>query len=194
MKIIGLTGSIGMGKSATATLLRVLKVPVFDSDACVHDLLNGAAIPQIKWAFPSVWSKLHETIDRQALARIVFADPAAKFQLEQILHPLVWAAQQKFIAKCKRAGHQRIVLDIPLLFETGRHRICDKTICVTAPNFLQQSRVLSRKNMNSDKYKAILKSQIPDRDKRYLSDFVVQTGLGRAFTLQKLKKILDSPL
>ena len=177
-----------MGKSSTATLLRVLKVPVFDSDACVHDLLNGAAIPQIKQAFPSVWSAVHQAIDRQALGRLVFANPAAKLELEHILHPLVWAAQQKFIAKCRRAGHQRVVLDIPLLFETGRNRICDITICVTAPDLLQKNRVLSRRGMSSEKYKSILKAQMPDREKRYLSDFIVQTGLGRAFTLQKLKK------
>lgn len=181
-----------MGKSATATLMRVLKVPVFDSDACVHGLLNGAAIPHIRAVFPSVWDNTRQSIDRQVLGRIVFANPHAKAQLEAILHPLVWAEQQKFIAKSRRAGHRQIVLDIPLLFETGRNRICDKTICVTAPAFLQKSRVLARKDMSSDKYNSILKSQLPDRDKRYLSDFVIQTGLGRAFTLQKLKKILDS--
>lgn len=181
-----------MGKSATATLLRVLKVPVFDSDACVHALLNGAAVPQIRANFPSVWDSARQSIDKQALGRIVFANAGAKAQLEAILHPLVWAEQQKFIAKSRRAGHRQIVLDIPLLFETGRNRICDKTICVTAPAFLQKSRVLARNGMNSEKYKAILTSQLPDRDKRYLSDFVIHTGLGRAFTLQKLKKILDS--
>ena len=181
-----------MGKSATATLLRVLKIPVFDSDACVHGLLNGAAIPHIRATFPSVWDGTRQSIDKQALGRIVFADATAKAQLETILHPLVWAEQQKFIAKARRAGHRQIVLDIPLLFETGRNRICDKTICVTAPSFLQKSRVLARNGMSSEKYTAILKSQLPDRDKRYLSDFVIHTGLGRAFTLQKLKKILDS--
>ncbi len=192
MKIIGLTGSIGMGKSATATLLRVLKVPVFDSDACVHLLLTSTAIPQIRRIFPSVWNAAHQSIDRQVLGRIVFASPQAKQELESILHPLVWAEQQKFIAKCRRAGHRQVVLDIPLLFETGRDRICDKIICVTAPAFLQKSRVTSRRGMSSEKYQAILDAQLPDVDKRHLSNFVVHTGLGRAFTLQKLKKILDS--
>lgn len=183
-----------MGKSATATLLRVLKIPVFDSDVCVHGLLSGPAIPEIRRTFPSVWSTANQAIDRQALGRIVFADKIAKAKLEAILHPLVWTEQQKFIAKSRRAGHQKVVLDIPLLFETGRDRICDKVICVTAPSFLQKSRVLSRKGMSSEKYKAVLGAQMPDRDKRYLSDFVVPTGLGRAFTLQKLKKILGSKL
>lgn len=192
MQIIGLTGSIGMGKSATARLLRVLKVPVFDSDACVHQLLKGEARADIRRAFPSVWDAASQSIDRQILARIIFADPLAKARLESILHPLVWAQQQKFIAKNRRAGRRAVVLDIPLLYESGRDRICDKTICVTAPPFLQTSRVLSRKGMNSEKYKAILRSQMPDHDKRLLSDFIVPTGLGRAFTLQKLKKILHS--
>lgn len=181
-----------MGKSATAKLLRVLKVPIFDSDACVHDLLSDRAIPQIKAAFPSVWNTINRSIDRQALGRIVFADPIAKAKLESILHPMIWAKQRKFIAKCQRAGQKAVVLDIPLLFETGRDRICDKTICVTAPTFLQRSRVLSRNNMNSEKYAAILKSQMPDREKRCLADYIVPTGIGRAFTLQKLKKILGS--
>lgn len=190
MKIIGLTGSIGMGKSATATLLRVLKIPVFDSDICVHRLIQTTAVPQIRKAFPSVWNSASQSIDRKALGLIAFARPAAKAELEKILHPLVWQEQQKFIAKCRRAGHRVVVLDVPLLFETGRDRICNKTICVTAPAFIQKNRVLSRKGMSSEKYQAVLKAQMPDRDKRHLSDFVIQTGLGRAYTLQKLKKIL----
>lgn len=192
MKIIGLTGSIGMGKSVTARLLRVLKVPVFDSDACVHQLLKGDARADIRRNFPTAWNRTSQSVDREALARIIFSDPVAKARLESILHPLVWAEQQRFIAKCRRAGRRTVVLDIPLLYESGRDRICSKTICVTAPSFLQKSRVLSRRGMNSEKYKAILDSQMPDHDKRLLSDFVVPTGLGRAFTLQKLKKILHS--
>jgi len=192
MKIIGLTGSIGMGKSTTASLLRVLKLPVFDSDACVHSLLSGKAIPQITEVFPSVWDASTASINRSALGRIIFADENAKSQLEAILHPLVWEEQQRFLAKCRRAGHKRVVLDIPLLFETGRNRICDEVMCVTAPSFLQKRRVLARKGMTSEKYNAIITSQMPDQDKRNLSDFVVHTGLGRAFTLQKLKKIIDS--
>ena len=181
-----------MGKSATATLFRALKVPVFDSDACVHDLLEGRAREEIQRIFPSVWDKTTQTIDRQALGRIIFADISAKEKLEAILHPMIWEEQNQFISACRRAGYAHIVLDIPLLFETGRDRICDFVICVTAPAFLQKRRVLSRKGMTSEKYKAILKSQMPDREKRQLADYVVQTGLGRAFTLQKLKDILKS--
>lgn len=179
-----------MGKSATATLLRALKTPVFDSDACVHDLLQSAAIPSVVAAFPECWNAKEGRIDRAILGRIIFADVSKKEVLEAILHPMVWDAQQKFIAKCRRAGRKTVILDIPLLFETGRDRICDKTICVTAPPFLQKARVMSRSGMNSEKYKHIVASQMPDTDKRMLSDFVVQTGLGRAFTLKKLKKIL----
>lgn len=192
MKIIGLTGSIGMGKSTAAKILRVLKVPVFDSDACVHDLLAGAARLEIQLNFPESFDKKENTINRQILAQIIFTSPEAKTKLESILHPLVWSEQQKFIAKCRRAGFSHVILDVPLLFETGRDRICDQTICVTAPRFLQKTRVLSRPHMTPEKYASILASQLSDHDKRHLSHFVVQTGLGRSFTLQKLKKILRS--
>lgn len=183
-----------MGKSTTAALLRVLRIPVFDSDACIHTLLEGTAVTEIKKCFPSVWDNTTRSIDRQRLGRLIFANAEAKEKLEAILHPMVWTEQQKFIARCRRAGYRKIVLDVPLLFETGRNRICDQTICVTAPAFLQKSRVLSRSNMNSEKYRAIIQSQLPDHDKRHLSDFIVQTGLGRAFTLQKLQKLLKSRL
>jgi len=190
MKIIGLTGSIGMGKSATASLLRLMKVPVFDSDACVHALLTGRAMQLILKEFPTVLDTKSGQIDRAALGRIIFQSAEAKQKLESILHPLVWEEQRKFIAKAQRAGKDRVVLDIPLLFETGRNRVCDEVITVTAPHFLQKQRVLSRRGMSSEKYKSILKSQLPDHEKRKLADFIVPTGLGRAFTLQKLKKIL----
>lgn len=181
-----------MGKSVTASLFRTLGVPVFDSDACVHALLAWDAVPYIRAAFPSAWSESSHSIDRGILGRIVFTDKVAKGILESILHPMIWAEQQKFIAAHQRSGQQCVVLDIPLLFETGRDRMCDITICVTAPAFLQKRRVLSRKGMNSEKYNAILKSQMPDREKRLLADYTIQTGLGKAFTLQKIKKILGS--
>lgn len=190
MEIIGLTGSIGMGKSLTASMLKALGIPVFDSDACVHSLLSGQAREQICHKFPVIWDKTSQTIDKKLLGEIIFADSKAKDELEAILHPMVWEAQQKFISKAKRAGKRRVILDIPLLFETGRHNICDKVICVTAPYFVEKQRVLSRKNMTFNKFKAILNSQMPDKDKQKLSDIVIPTGLGRRATITYLKKAL----
>jgi dephospho-CoA kinase len=194
MKIIGLTGSIGMGKSTAAKLLRVLKIPVFDSDTCVHDLLSSCpdVINKIAAAFPAAWDKKAHKIDRGVLGQIVFADPMARRKLEAILHPKVWDAQQKFIAGARRTGKCHVALDIPLLFETGRHRKCDSVLCVTAPHFIQRQRVLSRKGMNETKFSAVLSGQLPDHAKRKMSDFIIPTGLGRGFTLQRLKHTLRS--
>ena len=192
MKIIGLTGSIGMGKSTAAQMLRALKIPVFDSDACVHDLMNTDPdiIQQISLYFPSAHNKKTNKINRQELGRIVFSNDSARQTLESILHPHIWAKQREFIAKTRRARHKQIVLDIPLLFETGSDRKCDIILCVTAPNFIQQQRVLSRAGMTFEKFSSILQRQLPDTDKRKLADFLIPTGLGRAKTLQHLKKAL----
>lgn len=191
MEIIGLTGSIGMGKSLVASLLKTLGIPVFDSDGCVHALLNGRALAPVLKLFPNIWDKQTQTIDKRALGEIIFKSDKAKETLESILHPMVWEEQQKFIAKCKRAKKKMVVLDIPLLFETGRDMICNRVICVTAPEFVQRQRVLSRKNMTIEKFTAILDSQIPDKDKQKMADIVIPTGLGRRATLNHLKKELN---
>lgn len=192
MKIIGLTGSIGMGKSAAAKMLRVMRFPVFDSDACVHSLLatGGAGVGPVLNRFPEAKDSSRRGIDRKKLGEIVFRDPAARKALEAILHPLVWSAQRQFIAKSRRAGYRKIILDIPLLFETGSHRKCDAILCVSAPHFIQRQRVLSRTGMTEDKFMAILMGQLGDHHKRKLSDYIIPTGIGRAFTLQRLKKTL----
>lgn len=190
MEIIGLTGSIGMGKSLAASMLKTLGFPVFDSDACVHSLLKGTAIKPIIKAFPSVWDKNSQSIDKVKLSEIVFSDRQAKETLEQILHPLVWQAQQQFLSKCRRAGQKKVILDIPLLFETGRDKICDRVICVTAPPFIQEQRVLRRKNMNRAKLNSILNSQMPDKSKQRYADIIIPTGLGRRVTLNYLKRAL----
>lgn len=183
-----------MGKSATATLLRGMGIRVFDSDACVHDLLgpNGKAVPMILARFPEVAGSNGRGIDRKKLGQIVFYDEAARRDLEAILHPLVWKAQRHFIGAAKRAGQKQIVLDIPLLFETGSDRKCDTVLCVTAPRFIQRQRVLSRPFMTEEKFQGILRGQMPDVQKRHLADHVIQTGLGRAFALQSLKKLVRS--
>lgn len=190
MEIIGLTGSIGMGKSMTASLLRTLGIPVFDSDECVQSLLKGKAVAQIIKEFPSIRIQDTNSIDKAKLGKIIFEDKEAKSKLESILHPMVWREQDLFIAKCKRAGMKQVVLDVPLLFETGRNKICSKTICVTAPYFIQRQRVLSRKNMTLEKFQSIIENQLPDAQKQRLSDIVIPTGLGRLVTLSHIKKAL----
>lgn len=192
MKIIGLTGSIGMGKSVTASLLKILKVSVHDSDAAVHEALSpgGGAFADVTAAFPSAHDKKNNRIDRTALGKIVFSDDAKRKMLEKIVHPHVWASQRKFITHAKAMGAKIAVLDIPLLYETGAERRCDKVIVVTAPYVLQKQRVLKRPGMTEERFESILKNQVPDAEKRKRADIVIDTGLGRAETLKALKKAL----
>ncbi|OIN85630.1 MAG: dephospho-CoA kinase [Alphaproteobacteria bacterium CG1_02_46_17] len=192
MKIIGLTGSIGMGKSVTASMLQRMGYPVFDSDLAVHKLLApyGAAFQTVALSFPECWDAKKHLIDRQKLGRIVFADSSKRKELEDILHPLVWWQQKKFIQESIARGAKIAVLDIPLLFETGSQRKCDAVICVDSPHFIQRQRVLSRPNMNEDHFYAILSRQMPQFEKKKLSDYILQTGLGYAHTLRHLKKII----
>lgn len=191
MKIIGLTGSIGMGKSVTASLIQTLGIAVHDSDAAVHRALSpqGGAFQEIIKNFPSVIDKKKNQIDRAALGKIVFSDKEKKLLLEKIVHPHVWQSQKGFIRAAKARGDKQVVLDIPLLYETGAEAKCDKVIVVTAPYFMQKQRVLSRSGMTEARFEAILANQMPDAEKRRRADFVIQTGMGRAHTLQELKKI-----
>ena len=177
-----------------ASLLRRLRIPVHDSDAAVHDLLapGGKAFETVALTFPEAWDKKRFAIDRRKLGELIFSDPAKKQTLEKILHPLVQESQQAFIRKARRMGLKKVVLDIPLLYETGADRRCDAVICVTAPHFLQRIRVMSRRGMTVEKFFAILSSQLPDIEKRRRASVVIQTGLGRAFTLLKLKKFLKN--
>jgi dephospho-CoA kinase len=192
MKVLGLTGSIGMGKSVTASLLRRIGVSVHDSDAVVHESLSpgGAAFETVALMFPQVWDKKKRVIDRKKLGDIVFGDDTARAKLESVLHPLVWQSQKKFLLKARRMGLKKVVLDIPLLFETGAERKCDAVMTVTAPFLIQRQRVLRRGGMSEKKFFAILARQIPDIQKRRMSDIVLDTGLGRAFTLRALKSAL----
>lgn len=180
-----------MGKSLVSSMLKALGIPVFDSDDCVHALLKGRALKPVLKAFPNIWDNQSQTIDKRALGEIIFKSDKAKETLESILHPMVWEEQQKFIAKCKRAKMKMVVLDIPLLFETGRDMICNSVICVTAPLFIQRQRVLNRNNMTIEKFTAILDRQIPDAEKKKLANIVIPTGLGRRSTLNHLKKALN---
>lgn len=189
MFILGLTGSIGMGKSTAAANFRQLGIPVHDSDAAVHAIMarNGAAVQAIDDVFPGVVTD--GVIDRQKLGAQVFGDPSALKQLEAILHPLARAHQQRFLARQARAGQSAVVLDVPLLFETGGDRKCDAVAVVSAPFREQKRRVLARPGMTPDKFENILKTQISDKIKRKRADFVIQTGLGRVFSLHIIRQI-----
>lgn len=190
MKILGLTGSIGMGKSTAAALVRRLGVPVHDADATVHRLLarGGAAVAQIETAFPGVVRE--GAVDRQELGRRVFGQPAELRCLEAILHPLVRRAETAFLKRHRRYGTPLVVLDIPLLFETGGDRRCDAVAVVSCPAFLQAQRVLRRPGMTDARLAAIRAQQMSDQEKRRRADFVLPSGAGKAPVLRGLKRIV----
>lgn len=191
MRVLGLTGSIAMGKSTTAAMIRQLGIPVHDADAAVHRLIGpgGRAVAAVLAAFPGVGTEA-AGIDRPALAARVFGDAPGLRRLEAILHPRVQAETRAFLQRMARARRPVVVLDIPLLFETGRDRACDQVIVVSAPAFLQRQRVLRRPGMTDAKLKAILARQMPDAEKRRRADWVVPTGLGRAVAFANLRRIL----
>jgi dephospho-CoA kinase len=176
MIVLGLTGSIGMGKSATARMFSEAGVPVHDSDEAVHRLYAGAAAPLIEAAFPGV--VVDGVVDRTRLAARVLGDPAALKMLEGVVHPLVRADADAFVARHRAAGAPLAVLDIPLLFETnGRGRV-DKVAVVSAPPDMQRERVLARPGMTPEKFEAILARQVPDAEKRRQADLVIDTSRG----------------
>lgn len=190
MLIVGLTGSIGMGKSTAAAALRRMGLPVHDADATVHRCLapGGAAVAAVAAAFPEAVS--NGRVDRQALGRRVFGNPAALARLEAIIHPVVRADSLDFLRRCAQRREPIAVLDIPLLMETGRDGDCDATILVSAPGFIQVQRVLRRPGMTPEKLNDIRARQMPDREKRRRADFVVQTGLGKRESLRALARIV----
>lgn len=191
MVILGLTGSIGMGKSTTANMFRRLGVPVYDSDAAVHTLLGpgGAAVAEIARVFPD--AVVDGAVDRQRLGKRVFGDPAALRTLEGIVHPRVRQVETAFLKRAAARREPLVVLDIPLLFETDGQTRCDATVVVSAPLFLQRRRVLSRPGMTAEKLDAVLARQMPDAEKRRRADFVVPTGLGRRVTWDRLQEIVS---
>ena len=192
MIVIGLTGSIGMGKSTAANMLRDMGVPVHDSDAAVHELLapGGAGVEPVRAAFAGVYDKSTGGIDRRALGKAVFGNPESLRALEQILHPLVQQSQQAFMRAQQRAGIKMVAMDIPLLFETGAEQRCDYTIVVSAPYEIQRQRVLARPGMTEEMFQQRLAQQMSDADKRARADFVVQTGIGLAHTRSELAQVL----
>lgn len=185
--LLGLTGSIGMGKSATADLFRRLGVPVHDADAAVHALYRGRAAPLIEKAFPG--TVIDGVVDRTRLGGAVLADPARMKELEAIVHPLVREEEENFLKKIS-AFATVAVLDIPLLFETGGEVRCDAVAVVTAPPAVQRERVLARPGMTEEKFKSISAKQMPDAEKRARAHFIVDTGRGFASAEAQVRSIL----
>jgi dephospho-CoA kinase len=190
MLVIGLTGSIGMGKSAAAAHFRARSVPVCDADAVVHRLYEGEAVPAIAAAFPG--AVRDGRVDRALLGREISGAPAKLKQLEAIVHPLVVKAELEFLRDEEKRGATFAVLEIPLLFETDAHTRVDVTIVVSAPSAIQKERVLSRPGMSEQKLAALLGRQLSDTEKRARADFVVDAGGSLADMQAQIDKILDS--
>jgi dephospho-CoA kinase len=190
MFIIGLTGSVGMGKSTTARLFAEAGVPVHDADAVVHRLYEGDAAAAIEAAFPGTTAG--GRVERDRLAARVLNDPAALKRLEAIVHPLVHAAEQHLLAEAAARDEQVAVLDIPLLFETGADQRVDAVVVVSAPPEVQRTRVLERPGMTLDKLESILARQMPDAEKRRRADFVVDTSRGLEAARAQVAVILDA--
>jgi dephospho-CoA kinase len=188
MIVLGLTGSLGMGKSATAAMFAAEGVPVHDADAAVHGLYEGAAVEAIEAAFPGTTSG--DKVDRDKLSKHVLGDAAAMKRLEQIVHPLVWQAEQRFLAEAERKGATVAVLDIPLLFETGAEKRCDAVVVVSASPDLQRARAFERPGMTEAKFQALLAKQMPDADKRARADFIVDSGQGFEVARAQVRDIL----
>ena len=190
MFILGLTGSIGMGKTATAAMFADEGVPVHDADAVVHRLYEGEATPLIEAAFPGTTSG--GKVDRGKLGERVLGDKEAIARLEQIVHPLVTRARERFVADAERSGAKVAVLDVPLLFETGGDKRCDAVVVVSAPADTQRARAFERPGMSEDKFSAILAKQMPDSEKRARADFVVDTSQGFDFARAQVREILNA--
>ena len=189
MRILGLTGSIGMGKSTTAKLFAEAGVPVYDADATVHKIYEGEAVPAIEAAFPGTTAD--GKVDRAKLAAKVVHDPAAMKQLEAIVHPMLRAYHQKFLDDAEKSGATVAVVDVPLLFETGGDKRVDAVVVVTTSSENQRERILARGTMTSEALDSILARQMPDEEKRGLADFIVDTSHGLDPVRERIRDILD---
>jgi dephospho-CoA kinase len=188
MIILGLTGSIGMGKSTTARLFMEAGVPVYDADATVHSLYEGEAAPAIEAAFPG--TTVGGRVDRALLSAQVVHDPQAMRRLEGIVHPMLGASRQKFLDDAERSGAPVVVVDVPLLYETGGEKRVDAVVVVTTSPEIQCRRILARDNMTKEKLDAILARQLPDADKRKRADFLVDTSHGLDPVRVRIRDIL----
>jgi dephospho-CoA kinase len=190
MIVVGLTGSIGMGKSNAAHVLQRLGVPVHDADGAVHALMGpgGRAVRKVAEIFPQALAG--NRIDRKVLGDMVFGDTPALRRLEAIIHPLVRQSSRAFLAAARRRRARIAVLDIPLLYESGSERSVDAVIVVSAPRQIQRQRVMARPGMTEEKFRAIVARQVPDAEKRRRADYVVLTGGHRGETFRQLKRIV----
>jgi dephospho-CoA kinase len=188
MFILGLTGSVGMGKSATAKMFADEGVPVHDADAAVHILYEGEAVAPIEAAFPGTTA--NDKVDRARLGERVIGHPEEMLKLERIVHPLDAKARDAFLAEAEKRGASVAVLDIPLLYETGGERLCDAVVVVSAPADMQRQRVIERPGMTEAKFAAILAKQMPDAEKRTRADFVVDTSQGFDVARAQVRDIL----
>ncbi len=188
MFILGLTGSIGMGKSTTAELFAAEGVPVHDADAAVHKLYEGEAVPLIEVAFPGTTQA--GRVDREKLAKHVIGDADALKRLEAIVHPLVRKTEEQFLSDARARGAPLVVLDIPLLYETGGDARVDAVVVVTAPEDIQRARIMQRPGMTSEKMEALLVKQMPDAEKRRRADFIVDSGQGIDHAQEQVRQIL----
>lgn len=188
MIIIGLTGSIAMGKSTTAQMFIKMNIPVYDADKTVHGLFKkgGEAVDEITRTFPS--SVIKGAVDRTKLSAIVFNNADKLEALEKIVHPLVNLKRRQFLLKQRRQKSKIVVLDVPLFFETKKTYSCDYIFVTSAPRFLQRQRALAREGMTIDKFKSILARQMPDHKKKQLAHFVIPTGLGKAYAYRILRQ------
>jgi dephospho-CoA kinase len=189
MIVLGLTGSIGMGKSTTAKLFAEAGAPVYDADATVHLVYEGEAVPAIEAAFPG--STANGSVDRARVSAHVVQDPAAIRTLEQIVHPMLRTYHQKFLEDAERSGAPVAVVDVPLLFETGGESRVDAVVVVTTTPKIQRQRILARDNMTGEKLDAILARQMPDAEKRRRADFVVDTSHGLDPVRSRIRDILE---
>ena len=195
MFVLGLTGSIAMGKSTTARFFAEAGVPVHDADATVHRLYESEAAPAIEAAFPG--TTVDGKVDRAKLSARVLGDPTALKRLESIVHPLVRESEKRFLAQAERNGAQVVVLDIPLLFETGGEDRVDAVVTVTAPGEVQRARLMQRSGMTEEKMQALIANQLPDAEKRARADFIIDSSQGsdaaRAQVAEILRKVANMP-
>ena len=191
MLLVGLTGSIGMGKSETAKMFARLGVPVYDADAAVHAIYEngGAAVEPLRAEFPD--AIVDDAVDRARLSKLVLDDKDALKKLEGIVHPLVGQTQLHFLKDAQASGAKIAVLDIPLLYETGGETRVDAVVVVSAPADVQRARVLERPGMTTEKFEQILAKQVPDADKRARADFVVETDKGLEHAFEQVKRITE---
>jgi dephospho-CoA kinase len=191
MKVVGITGSIGMGKSTLSRMVRQMRIPLHDADATVHRLMapGGRAVAAIAAAFPGV-QKADGAIDRPTLGGHVFGNTPALQRLEAILHPLVRADKAAFVQRARRRRVPLVMLDVPLLFETDGDAYCDAVLVVSAPAFIQKQRVMARPGMTEFTFRQVLGRQMPDVEKRRRADYVIPSGRGLAVTRRALRRAL----